>query len=203
MKERTKINWTDNPEMQLLVAIAWYFVVHDGVTGKRELYRKSVEVLPEVSLHVLGGTVTMDHCHGIVKGQGSNLLLTADKLRQRADKAQRPGYEEGSEFLKACVLDYFAPEPEEGIDKRSSFSDQQLLQSIKEHGSWCHWCKAPFSEHLWPVGDHYWPRSKGGKTDVENCRPACVWCNNDKGDMPPELYAQKRARINKGGRDIL
>lgn len=71
---------------------------------------------------------------------------------------------------------------------------RRLLASI--HGNRCYVCGCELVQPVcgqqpasnWFTVDHVIPRSRGGPDSLENCRPACHRCNQDKGDgMPPGM----------------
>lgn len=84
--------------------------------------------------------------------------------------------------------------PSGEIDQRERFSDCELRNSIALYGNSCFWCGLGFSnESNRPVGDHFYPRKRGGRTVQANCVPSCVPCNSSKGDMwPDEFWRQSR-----------
>lgn len=54
----------------------------------------------------------------------------------------------------------------------------------------CYVCKVPISFTNFEVG-HNKPHSKGGKWNVDNCRPICRVCNRSMGTMTIETFKKK------------
>lgn len=59
------------------------------------------------------------------------------------------------------------------------------------YGPGCFYCGAQVPARLLTV-DEYVPRCRGGRRTVENQRPACFPCNNDKGDSDPGEWLARR-----------
>jgi 5-methylcytosine-specific restriction endonuclease McrA len=64
----------------------------------------------------------------------------------------------------------------------------------KRDGYRCRWCKrevredVPHNHRQRATLDHLIPTSKGGKDMMENLVTACHACNNEKGDMMPDVF---------------
>lgn len=58
---------------------------------------------------------------------------------------------------------------------------QLKKQVFKRYGRKCYMCRTFPADTL----DHYLPAALGGKTTVDNLRPACRPCNQWKRDMHP------------------
>lgn len=197
---RCNINWRAIEALQLLVAVAWFFFKERNVHNKMELWGRVKEHLPDISLSLLGreGAVTLDGLVEYVKNTQDDLEITPHKLLQRADKAER--YDE-AKFFKSTVTDYYDGKQERVLrDPVRFFTDDQLRIAIDIHGKHCTFCEAPFNELAWPVADHYMPYSKGGPTNQNNCYPACVRCNQEKGDMLPHVFQRMLDKRNLNGR---
>ncbi len=56
-------------------------------------------------------------------------------------------------------------------------------QVREKYGSCCRWCGKPLllSEQTF---EHMIPRSRGGKNNLENLRPACRQCNSSRRNNP-------------------
>lgn len=77
--------------------------------------------------------------------------------------------------------------------RKSSYAEdrQWLWDKRKRH---CHYCSLPLTlaRHLnnSMTVDHFIPLSRGGFNKRSNYVPACVRCNNAKGDMLPHEFEQ-------------
>jgi len=65
-------------------------------------------------------------------------------------------------------------------DTRRSFTRKQKLLGHTQQDGNCFYCGEPV-EFSQAVGDHKIAHSKGGKTELENCRIVCPKCNEEKG----------------------
>jgi 5-methylcytosine-specific restriction endonuclease McrA len=72
------------------------------------------------------------------------------------------------------------------IDSKRNFSAAQKLIKLEEQNDKCAYCgtDVDLSSH----GDHIFPHSKGGKTELDNLVIACPECNQKKKDMNPEEW---------------
>jgi len=61
------------------------------------------------------------------------------------------------------------------------FSREGLF--LRDSGT-CQYCMKPLDRKECTI-DHVLPRSRGGKTDWDNCVISCHKCNNDKGNQTP------------------
>lgn len=75
--------------------------------------------------------------------------------------------------------------------RRRYFPLWEELAVLTAHGGRCVYCLAP-SE----VKDHVIPYARGGDDDLHNLAPACVACNEAKGDRTPLEFAA--LRVNPG-----
>lgn len=64
----------------------------------------------------------------------------------------------------------------QGYEEGSTLTVDQWHQTIADFNGLCAYCQERPNEQL----EHFIPRSKGGKTHVGNCLPACVICNKKK-----------------------
>jgi len=72
------------------------------------------------------------------------------------------------------------------IAKRKNFPS--TLQKLKRvYGQKCFYCYTYDANTL----DHVLPKSKGGVMSVENGKPACKYCNLEKGDMTIDQWLDK------------
>lgn len=68
-----------------------------------------------------------------------------------------------------------------------SFSNRAIY---KRDGYICQYCHKRKPEKELSL-DHVLPKSRGGKTNFENCVTACLKCNNNKADRTPEEIGLK------------
>lgn len=198
--KRTNINWEATDELKLCVALAWYFFQCAKVRNKTELWSKVEEHLPDVSEAILTEGWTLDEIVKQVASTQDGLEVTQHKLLQRADKAER--YSE-SDYFKAAIIDFLEVAGRRfGRDPIRSFTDQQLKNAIDIFGDQCIYCKIQFSDVVKPVADHYIPWSAGGRTDLVNCRPACVRCNEAKSNQQPHEFQEHILGVLGRGRDL-
>lgn len=54
----------------------------------------------------------------------------------------------------------------------------------------CQYCSTPLDKYNLTI-DHIVPKSKGGKSDVENLLSACSRCNSIKGPLELEQFLEK------------
>lgn len=59
----------------------------------------------------------------------------------------------------------------------------------------CFYCGHGLNKQRWHL-DHFVPKSKGGKNEFNNLRPACKDCNTAKSDMPYERFMKHVLRIS-------
>lgn len=61
---------------------------------------------------------------------------------------------------------------------------------LLERDKCCRYCRKPLDKYTVTI-DHFVPKSRGGTDDFhENLVASCKECNQDKGDMPPELFLE-------------
>jgi 5-methylcytosine-specific restriction endonuclease McrA len=60
-----------------------------------------------------------------------------------------------------------------------------------EAGGMCEYCREQPARRV----DHVVPVSKGGTSDRENLKAACVPCNDDKFDDTPEQWRERRLAV--------
>lgn len=196
------INWDATIELKLAKMLA-YGIFEAGTRNENQLWERFVELLPEVSTKVLGKNGFTMECliHQVRTEQG--LEITRNKLLQRADKAGR--YNEFNP-MKEAVLAAMRSDPppnEFNRDSKRDFDNETFLASLKIHGGACVYCHKPFTGPNKPVADHYIPWSKGGRTELSNCVPACTDCNSQKSNRyPHEFMLALVARNEKMGRKI-
>jgi hypothetical protein len=66
---------------------------------------------------------------------------------------------------------------------------------IERDGSMCVWCgREPWRRDL--TAEHLMPRSRGGRTSLENLTVACRACNRRRGTRPVVAFA--RAQLDAG-----
>lgn len=63
----------------------------------------------------------------------------------------------------------------------------------RRDGSRCMYCGGQFRRSELTI-DHVVPRARGGTTTWTNCVAACLPCNSEKADAPPEKYRAKLKR---------
>jgi len=72
------------------------------------------------------------------------------------------------------------------IKKKYSVNNAaRLRHNLLKKNPRCYLCKKPLTEKTATL-DHYIPKSKGGKTNRENCKLACDGCNQEKADKMPK-----------------
>lgn len=95
--------------------------------------------------------------------------------------------------------------------RRDDFTATQRAKILARYGGCCYWCRVlpPYAEvpvHYesrcrWVDGcntcfeaDHYYPRSKGGPTTVENGVASCRFHNRLKSDRDPDEFRAMASR---------
>ncbi len=82
------------------------------------------------------------------------------------------------------------------IDKKKQANEKFRTREFKKTRAWkdkiaqgiCYYCSKKFEPHLLTL-DHIVPLSRGGKTIIGNCVPACELCNKAKGcDTPVDIF---------------
>lgn len=81
-----------------------------------------------------------------------------------------------------------------------------VIRLLRKYDAACFYCSIPLNIDTCTV-DHYIPRAAGGSNHIDNLRPACFPCNNDKADrvplpdgtIPPKVL---RIRIKKSDRPV-
>ena len=56
----------------------------------------------------------------------------------------------------------------------------------------CSLCGKPITHHEDLTVDHILPRSKGGRSSLDNLQPAHKWCNVAKGNSTAKSYQEKK-----------
>lgn len=85
-------------------------------------------------------------------------------------------------------------------------SNRSLVHLVNRHGRNCHYCgcelmipdgqgrmpqDATWDEFKWRRAsrEHLQKRCEGGTKSAQNLVLACVWCNSNRHDHPPEIWA--------------
>lgn len=74
------------------------------------------------------------------------------------------------------------------LDSKREFSLGDKRVKLAEQDYKCGYCGTEISDVSESEGDHTFPYSKGGMTDMENLTVACPSCNQLKSDMTPEEW---------------
>lgn len=74
------------------------------------------------------------------------------------------------------------------LDPNREFSIDQKRVKLVEQDYKCGYCGTEISDVHESHGDHTFPHSKGGMTDMQNLTVACPSCNQLKSDMTPEEW---------------
>lgn len=69
----------------------------------------------------------------------------------------------------------------------------QWSKTIEDFDLWCAYCGRRF----YYVMEHFIPIEHGGGTTVDNCIPACSWCNRRKSGRLPEECLLARWKVEK------
>jgi hypothetical protein len=194
---RKMINWDKDDFSRFLKMVAFVVYHYDGEHSVSRHFRRFCWILPQLSQRVLGRVVTYDDVVEHFRTTQTR-EVSENAIFQRGDKTQR--YQEFNSMQHLVVGAYhdlkgLSLEDGPEIDTVRDFTNDQLAWAVKRYGNGCYWCKAPFSDMVGKVADHYVPHSKGGRTTKENCRPSCPTCNASKSDMMPDEFVAKRMAL--------